>query len=532
VAQIKSQQTIGSSVYGIVSDLRADTASLAFPIPIPGATEASAAQTLLMAQLDDHLLPRLAELSTPAMVVVAGSTGTGKSTITNSLVGEELSPAGIKRPTTVEPILVVHPSDRELIDKTPIGREVSVVTSARVPRGVALLDAPDLDSIRDENRAGARKLLESADLWLFVTSAQRYGDALPWKTLTSAVERGTNVAMIMNRVPAASEQAVVADLHKRLVSYGLGKVPLFVIADQGPHEGLLAPETVKEVRNWLENVAGQDQAQKVIVSTLKGSLAALPPRLISLADATDQQVTAKKNIVIAARRLLVRTVQDIRTAVADHQLLDGAAEATWSLFASKARLDKVLDRSGYAKGSARRVRAREEAAAEVLPDLRSVLVAAGLDTVEESRANLREGLTELDGGSLLEVSSFPHRGDEVAAVIQLWTDSVLVLLEKFTEQTTTKQVQAATKNVGMSALHVILTAAVLGQADASELVRMLLGNESQTVVDEARAELADHYDRLILGEYVYVTEQLDELGLEDGSSARIRVRVAELKKIR
>jgi hypothetical protein len=31
---------------------------------------------------------------------------------------------------------------------------------------------------------------------------------------------------------------------------------------------------------------------------------------------------------------------------------------------------------------------------------------------------------------------------------------------------------------------------------------------------------------------VYVTEQLDELGLEDGSSARIRVRVAELKKIR
>jgi hypothetical protein len=159
-------------------------------------------------------------------------------------------------------------------------------------------------------------------------------------------------------------------------------------------------------------------------------------------------------------------------------------------------------------------------------------VAAGLDTVEESRANLREGLTELDGGSLLEVSSFPHRGDEVAAVIQLWTDSVLVLLEKFTEQTTTKQVQAATKNVGMSALHVILTAAVLGQADASELVRMLLGNESQTVVDEARAELADHYDRLILGEYVYVTEQLDELGLEDGSSARIRVRVAELKKIR
>ena len=40
-----------------------------------------------LAQLDDYVLPRLATIDAPLLAVVGGSTGAGKSTLVNSLVG-------------------------------------------------------------------------------------------------------------------------------------------------------------------------------------------------------------------------------------------------------------------------------------------------------------------------------------------------------------------------------------------------------------------------------------------------------------
>ena len=48
-----------------------------------------------VAQIDDYLLPRLRQMDAPVLMVVGGSTGAGKSTILNSLVGTEVSPAGV-----------------------------------------------------------------------------------------------------------------------------------------------------------------------------------------------------------------------------------------------------------------------------------------------------------------------------------------------------------------------------------------------------------------------------------------------------
>lgn len=531
-AKKPEQRAFGSSTYSIVKDLRADAASLTFPIPIDGAQQALDAKALLMAQLDDHLLPRLEALSAPAIVVVAGSTGTGKSTIVNALVNEPVSKSGIIRPTTTEPLLVAHPEDIELLAKSPIVKSVRVVSSVILPRGVALLDAPDLNSVREENQTVAKKLLEGADLWLFVTTAQRYGDALPWKTLTSAVKRGTSVAMILNRVPDKTRNAVESDLRKRLANNGLGDAELFVVRDQGPLQGMLEQSAVGEISIWLSNLAGTNQAEDVIVSTLRGALTALPPRLLELANAIDEQLVAKKQIMVGARRLLVRTVKNIRSSVMDNKLIEGAASASWSLFATKAKLEKALDRSGYAKGSARTIKARDDAAAGVFDHFLNVFVDAGLDTVAQSRADLKAGLLQLDGGELIDVNEFPDRRKEIESVFGAWMASVQSAVGKFVEKNQTKQVLAAHKHIGEPALGTIIVGAVLGHDEATELSRTLLGNESMGLVQEARSELADHYDRLVLGEYVHITNQLEELGLEEGTSARIRVRLAELKKIR
>ena len=66
----------------------------------PEVSEARRVRDELVAQIDDYLLPRLASMDAPLLMVVGGSTGAGKSTLVNSLVGAPVSPAGVLRPTT------------------------------------------------------------------------------------------------------------------------------------------------------------------------------------------------------------------------------------------------------------------------------------------------------------------------------------------------------------------------------------------------------------------------------------------------
>lgn len=524
--------SLGTSVYDIVKDLQADVESLAFPISVDGAAQAAEQRTLLLAQLEDHLIPRLAELSTPGIIVVAGSTGAGKSTITNSLVGEDVSAAGLLRPTTVEPVLVVHPLDEELMRASSLVEAVKIVTHEAVPRGIAILDAPDLDSVRDDNRATARRLLESADLWLFVTTSRRYGDALPWKTLTSATERGTSVAMILNRAPKASLADVRMDLLTRLREHGMERTPLFVIEDIGPHEGLLPEEAVRPVRNWLTTLSGADQARAVIVRTLRGSLEALPPRLNELAQAIDQQVSAKDLINSRAKEVLVECVTDIRSSLADKALLGGAGAAQWSLLATSSRYDKIVGRSGYAKGSPFLRTRRADSAARAEESFKDIAEQAALDVLASARTRVSDALAGVRGGEFVELSEFPDRSEDVRSAVDDWAHQHHLLVSKFLETSSSKQVDAATRALDSKSLDAITIAAALGVAPAADLARRLLGNEIEDVLAASTAVLADEYDQLILAEYQHIHESLARLDLEEGASARIRVRVAELKALR
>src|SRR5690625_1619575 len=152
----------------------------------------------LLIMFSELISPRLAEATRPLLVVVAGSTGAGKSTLVNSVLGREVTKAGVLRPTTRRPVLLHHPADTEPVGKT-LADEVETISSETVPRGLALIDAPDIDSVLEENRDRALKVLSGADLWLFVTTPTRYGDAVPWEVLTRAAERDVALAVVLNR---------------------------------------------------------------------------------------------------------------------------------------------------------------------------------------------------------------------------------------------------------------------------------------------------------------------------------------------
>jgi len=276
-----------------------------YPLPLPSAAPARADRAALLAQIDDYLLPRLARLDAPLLVVVGGSTGAGKSTLVNSLVRAPVSQAGVLRPTTRTPVLVCHPADSPWFRSGgPLGHLIRtagkppMISAPALRAGLAFVDVPDFDSVEVANREVAGELLAAADLWLFVTTATRYADAVPWQLLAAARQRGAVVALVLGRVPQSAGGAapveVLSHFTELLTAYGLATAPLFVVPEtRTDGQGLLPDGAIGSLRKWLDGLSGDPAARASVARcTLDGALAALPEKLATLAAAAEEQVTA------------------------------------------------------------------------------------------------------------------------------------------------------------------------------------------------------------------------------------------------
>src|SRR4051794_5025415 len=293
------------------TQLRERVRSLALPLDVQGVAAARRERVELVDQLDDYVLPRLRALDAPLLAVVGGSTGAGKSTLVNSVLAERVSRSGVLRPTTRSPVLVHHPDDEAWFRGPRVlpglarvtGDEaappadggapddearitaVRLAASGALPSGLALLDAPDIDSVVRANRELAQQLLAAADLWLFVTTASRYADAVPWELLRGAAERGASVAIVLDRVPPEAMLEVRTHLASMLRERGLTSSPLFTVPESVVDaDGLLPPDVVRPVRSWLVALARDAQARQVVVRrTLNGALDALRARSTAVA---------------------------------------------------------------------------------------------------------------------------------------------------------------------------------------------------------------------------------------------------------
>ena len=105
----------------------------ALPLELPGVEEQRAAAREMVDQLEDYVLPRLMPIDAPLLAVVGGSTGAGKSTLVNSLVGRRVTEPGVLRPTTRSPVLVHHPADAELVRQGPASCPTSSAPPAPPP---------------------------------------------------------------------------------------------------------------------------------------------------------------------------------------------------------------------------------------------------------------------------------------------------------------------------------------------------------------------------------------------------------------
>jgi hypothetical protein len=312
----------------------------------------------LIKQLDDYVIPRLVQIEAPLLTVVGGSTGAGKSTLVNTLVGSPVSQTGVLRPTTRSPVLVHNPvdahwfaADRLLPELERTDRAtgdqgaLQLVATDRLPPGLAVLDAPDVDSVEERNRRLAAQLLGAADLWLFVTSAARYADQVPWDFLQAAVERSTAVAVVLDRTNPKAVREVSSHLARMLTARGLGEAPLFTVPESPVDEdGLLPPAAVRPIRAWLDSLAADTAARTAVVRrTLDGAVGSLVPRTQLVA----QALTRQQEVAERLRRDVERAYDDSLRAVVeasqDGTLLRGEVLARWQEFVGTGELLKTLE---------------------------------------------------------------------------------------------------------------------------------------------------------------------------------------------
>jgi hypothetical protein len=351
---------VTTQVLDVLDEVRAAVAGTRYPLQVTSAPAARDASRQLVARIDDYLVPRVSRRDAALLVIVGGPTGAGKSTLVNSLVRAPVSRTGVLRPTTRAPVLVCHPDDMPWFAERPLlpglartsglqvegagasGRSgaksavkrlgaydaldsLRMISAPGLPAGLALLDAPDVDSVVDTNRMLADQLLAAADLWLFVTTAARYADAVPWEVLRAAHERGTAVALVLNRVPPGAEDEVGGDFGAMLDAQGMGHVHLFVLPEVPlDGQGLLADRLVGPLGQWLTALA-QDPASRaeVIGQTLAGALASTDESLRRLAVAADDQVAAATELRHDVRADFEAAAGELERALADGTLLRG-----------------------------------------------------------------------------------------------------------------------------------------------------------------------------------------------------------------
>lgn len=230
-------------------------------------------------RLQDVVLPRLEDADAPVLVVVGGSTGSGKSTLVNSLLGRNVSRAGAVRPTTRRPVLICSPQQRDWFMSDRVlprlaksegsgGDSLDAITIAveeTLWPTVGIVDAPDIDSVEDGNRRLASELLDGADLWVFVTTAARYADAVAWKHLEEAGSRGLRVAIVLNRVPVGAAEEVREDLASLARQRGLGEVMIVTVEEQPLTDGRLPAAAIAPIGAYLESIGRDAQERAAIV---------------------------------------------------------------------------------------------------------------------------------------------------------------------------------------------------------------------------------------------------------------------------
>ncbi|MGL5829353.1 MAG: ABC transporter, partial [Angustibacter sp.] len=400
--------------------------------------------------------------------------------------------------------------------------------------GLGLLDSPDIDSIEEANRDLAHQLLSAADLWVFVTTAARYADAIPWDLLRQAADRGACVAVVLDRVPPKAVKDIQTHLGSMLRERGLESSPLFTIAEQPLTDlGLLPPAATKPLRLWLRSLAkGEAARAQVVQRTLTGALQAMSERIESLAAATSEQHQARQILTDAAVGSFDAARLRISSGLTDGRLLRGEVMASWQDFVGSGELLRKVEarigrwRDRFAQAARAQTAPTEQMGAALQSGVRA-LIAAELDAAEQAT---RQRWERAQGGAqLLELhpelqATLPDLPEEIDAVVTEWQDQLRQLVQA---QGQDRRTAARVLAFGVNGTGVLLMLVTVGLSSGSSrsalsggtaaiahrlLVALFGGDAVRSLTTAAQQDLLARIDALLLADRSRFERAIDLLG--------------------
>lgn len=282
----------------------------------------------------DRADDRLSFSGSNTVVALAGATGSGKSSLFNALVGADLAQAGVRRPTTARAMAACFGDEvpNRLLDWLDVPVR-TLVAGTKELDGLVLLDLPDHDSIEEDHRLEAERLVSLVDALVWVVDPQKYADdALHNRYLAPMAPYATVMIIAFNQADRLDDEGLhraTADLRQLLDAEGLADTPLL---DTSAATGA----GVADLKQQLADVV---KAKKVAVHRISTDVAeaaaGLKDQLGPDVSTTLDQRHVDDLVDSFARAAGVQVVGD---AVADSTRRRGSAATGWPLVSWISRL--------------------------------------------------------------------------------------------------------------------------------------------------------------------------------------------------
>lgn len=521
-----------------LTNLKRRIAGVDFILPAPGVEAAQDAQRDMIDQIESYLLPRLRQGDKPLLVCVAGSTGAGKSTLVNSLVGAQVSNTGVRRPTTNSPVLACHPDDMvwfaedRFLPTLPRVRQQGLAMPGRenmlvlagldlMPKGLALLDTPDIDSVVKQHHEFARQFLDAADVWLFVTTASRYADAAVWDWLRRGHARDAYLAVALSRVPPYGRDDLSRHFGEMLDNNGLGGVEKFLIPETQVEGGALPENVSQPIREWIDELTNDDDKRtEVVARTLTGTLESLRTRVPELAREVDAQIDLAADLRESAERAYDEAVEEIRLAMGNGSLVRGEILARWQDFAGSGDLFRAISSRrgrGHRKERGRGPDRLRTLSVAVQNGVESLIVVGARQGAHEAVArwnNVPAGAQLLEGHAARLAVPSPELARRASRLVTAWQGHVRHLVGT---RGVAKRSVARLVSFDDEALTIAFIVGLLGGDDTAgplRLVRNLFGAaQLREVGRAAREDLRDRVSRLFDEESLRFKQVIDAAGV-------------------
>jgi hypothetical protein len=376
----------------------------------------------LVDHLRSHVRVRAQSLDAPLIVLLVGPTGAGKSTIFNTIIGRNASPTGVLRPTTRSAVVLAHPTDREGLREGALAGmsagSIRFVADDEVAPGLALVDTPDVDSVEHANRLLADRLVEAADLAVFVTTATRYADRVPWAVLDRVRARGLPLLVIVNRMPPddADQAEILADVARLMAGAGL-ETDLIAVreGDLDAAGDRLVPATIRRLTDEITRLRTDREARMQLAArALVGSLAGLSESVELVADDADHEAIDVDALRRVADRAYESGLADLEQEIRHGTFLREEALRHWQAFVGADQVTRFFSEGiGRVRGA---LQAFFRPATAPVHEVRAA-------TTDDLLAAARLQVAEAARRTASTWSDWPGMGPAVSADADLWLPS-------------------------------------------------------------------------------------------------------------